>query len=395
VPAGRGTTMWRELAAVMFHRRFVLTLALAGALVAACGPGRGTVVSTSTPRPATPAAAASPTPPATPAYAGPLVAVLDHPFGADPNTLRLLRPDGTEAAHVALDPDAEAVATSGSLVLVAGAGKLHAYSRDGLTAAQMSLPGDTSTSLVRGLIGDTTGAHWLWSSVAQTSGSAVSSVYAAGGSAPPALVMKRTQNGTALQPVAWTAGGPVVSEEPLGIGGYVLFRRTFGAASRIDPTTGAVSALTPGNCAFSDMSADGTVACVLDGREGPQHGSGPVTLRILRPGHAATDVSLPAGMAQAGAAFFSADGSTLSLAMSPALGEGQEQIETDLVDVATGARHTFGPAGLIPNAWMPDGSLLAVRLPGVTGGDAGTYLVARNGTASLLCTASTVIGVLR
>ncbi|HEV7680240.1 MAG TPA: hypothetical protein VGQ42_16900 [Candidatus Dormibacteraeota bacterium] len=375
------------------HLRLIPALALGGLLATACGPGQHGAVD-GTPRPPTPTPAA-PTPTATPADTGALVAVLDHPFGAAPNSLRLLRPDGTEAARVALDPDAEAVATSGSLVLVAGAGTLHAYSRDGSTAGQVGLPGDASTSLVRGLIGDATGAHWLWSSVVQSSGTAVSSVYAGGGSAAPALLVKRSQGGTALQPVAWTAGGPVVSEEPLGIGGYVLFRRTFGAASRIDPGTGAVSALTAGDCAFSDMAADGTVACVVDGREGPRHGSGPVTLRILHPGHAATTVTLPAGMAQAGAAFFSADGSTLSLAMSPALGEGQEQIETDLVDVATGTRHAFGPAGLIPNAWMPDGSLLAVRLPGVGGGDAGTYVVAHDGTATLLSLATTVVGVLR
>jgi hypothetical protein len=208
--------------------------------------------------------------------------------------------------------------------------------------------------------------------------------------------MSRQSSGTALQPVAWSPAGPVVAEEPLGIGGYVLFRRTFGAAGLLDMATQAVRPLADADCAFSDMASDGTVACVLGGREGPSHWSGPVTLRLLRPGgRPPLDVPLPASVAQAGAAFFSPDGTSLSLAMSPALGEGQEQIETDLVDVATGTRHPFGPAGLIPAGWLPDGHLLAVRLPGVAGGDVGTYAVDRDGKATMVCAMPTVVGMLR
>jgi hypothetical protein len=93
---------------------------------------------------------------------------------------------------------------------------------------------------------------------------------------------------------------------------------------------------------------------------------------------------------------FRPDGHALTLAMSPALGEGSEQIETDLVDPATGARRAFGPSGLMPVAWLPDGRLLAVRLPGVSGGAAGTYVVSADGSSAvLLSPASTVVGVLR
>ena len=365
-------------------------LALAGTL-SACAAPHGAAT-------ATPAPTARATAGATPTAANPhlpLLAVLDHPFGASPNTLRLVRADGGgEVAAIALDPDAEAVATSGTLVLVAGGGTLHVYAADGAPAATLSLPGASSESLVRGLAGDATGTHWLWAMVTQSGGVATSSVDAAGPGTAPSPVASSRAAGSALQPLAWTAGGAVLSDEPLGIGGYVLFRRTFGAASLLDLATHATRPLTDAACAFSDLAADGSVACVLNGREAPNQG-GPVTLRVTRTGHAPLSVALPAGVAQAGAALFSPDGSKLTLATSPALGEGDEQISMELVDAASGARHPFGPAGLMPVAWLADGRVVAVRLPGVAGGDVGTYAVDSGGTATLLSTASTVIGVLR
>jgi hypothetical protein len=362
-------------------------LTVAG-LFAGCGPGSGAPVVT--PEPTAPTA----TPTSTPAIRLPLLAVLDHPFGAAPNTLRLLRIDtGAEVARLSVDPDAEAVTVAGSTVLIASAGHVQAIGPDGSAAAVVPLPG-SPTELVRGLVGDPTGSRWLWSSVAQSGTRATSQVYSAGRGQTPALVMSNTAAGRALQPLAWTAGGPVLSDEPLGIGGYVLFRRTFGSAGLLDLAGRTMRPLTDGSCAFSDLAADGSTACVLGGHEAPNNG-GPVTLRITRTGHPALDVKLPPSVAQAGAALFSPDGTLLSLATSPALGEGQEQIAMELVEVATGMHHAFGPAGLMPVAWLADGRLVAVRMPGVAGGEVGSYVVDRNGEATLVSTAATVVGVLR
>ena len=363
-------------------------LAVLGAAMAGCAPPHGGV----SPSPAV-ERTHTPSPTVAPAS---LVVVLDHPFGSAPNTLRLIRPDGVQVVAAPLDPDAESVAVSGDRLLVAGSGRLQELGRDGRYAQVSGLPGDPQNDLVRGLVGDGTGRHWLWSMVGTSAdGSTDTRLYRGGPGASPQLVLQRHENGSALQPVAWTAGGPVVSDEPLGIGGYVLFRRAFGAAARLGVDSGTVTPLTAQDCAFSDLAADGTVACILNGREGP-HGNGPVTLRLQRaPGATPLDVPLPSSVAQAGAAYFRPGGDVLTLATSPALGEGAEQIQAELVDVATGAHHPFGPGGLMPVAWMPDGTLLAVRLPGVAGGDAGTYLVNPDGNAALVSTASTVIGVLR
>jgi hypothetical protein len=364
--------------------RLVLPAAILA--LSACAPPHGTGPEHSG-SPATPVVSA------TPLTREPLIAVLDRPFGAAPNTLRLLRPDGVEVAETAVDPDAEAITAAGPRLLIAGAGKLQAIERDGTSSALPTLPGDATNDLVRGLVAKADGSAWLWSSVSQSDSGAESRLYLSGPRTPATLLLDRHEAGTALQPVAWTAGGPVVSEEPLGIGGYVLFRRTFGAASLLDVDARTLRPLASGDCAFSDLAVDGTVACVSDGREGP-HGDAPVTLHLLRGGHAAVSVALPASMRQAGAALFRPGGGVVSLAMSPALGEGQEQVETDLVDVASGARHAFGPAGVMPAAWLPDGRLVAVRLPGVVGGGAGTYVVAADGSAALISPASTVVGIL-
>jgi hypothetical protein len=363
----------------------------AGGVLSACGSVHGGAVDGPTPSPRA-LATATATPTTAPEL--PLLAVLDHPFGASPNVLRVLRPSGGgEVARIALDPDAEAVTTSGSLILVAGAGRLRAYAADGGTVASLHLHGGAD-ALVRGLAGDTAAGRWLWSEVAQSGESAVSTVYSAVPGGTPAVVLTSTANGQALQPLAWTAGGPVVSEEPLGIGGYVLFRRTFGSAGLLDVATRTVRPLTDGACAFSDMAADGSVACVLNGRESPNNG-GAVTLRVTRPSKPALTLALPSSVAQAGAALFSPDGTTLTLATSPALGEGGEQISLQLVDLAAGTRRPFGPDGLLPVAWLPDGRLVAVRLPGVAGGDSGTYVLDSSGGATLISTASTVAGILR
>ena len=343
-----------------------------------------------------PPATPRPTPSATPPPQ-PLVAVLDHPFGATPNTLRLVHLDGSVVASVNLDPDAEAITIAGRHVLIAGAGRVAEVDEEGNFSPLPTLPGSPQADIVRGLVAAPDGVHWLWASVNQSDSGADSRVFLGGSlasAASPTMVVERHSSGTALQPVAWTTAGPVLSDEPLGIGGYVLFRRTFGATSLLDLSTRKLQPLTDADCAFSDVAADGSVACVADGREGP-HGGGPVTLRLTRPGHAAVNVVLPGSVQQAGAAFFRPDGAVVSLGTSPALGEGQEQVETDLVDVATGARHAFGPAGVMPMGWLADGRLLTVRLPGVAGGDAGTYVLGADGTVTLVSTASTVVGVMQ
>jgi hypothetical protein len=85
----------------------------------------------------------------------------------------------------------------------------------------------------------------------------------------------------------------------------------------------------------------------------------------------------------------------LTLALSPALGESGEQVECDVVNARTGERHTLAPDGIAPVGWLPDGRLLAVRRPGVAGGEVGTYLVAPDGSALRMAHSAEAVGLRR
>jgi hypothetical protein len=352
-------------------------------ILSACGPRGGeTGAATTTGRAATSPAAAQ------------LIAVLDAPFGTLGNTVRLVEGDGIEVASAPVPADGESIAAAGQHVLVGGGGRLTAIGRDGVRRSLGGLPGDAAEQTVAGLIVSPDGGRWLWSSITQEAdGLAHSRLYVAGEGTAPRLLAERSELGRALRPVAWTAGGPVVADEPLGIGGYFLFRREVGPTSLVDIASASLRPLTTDDCAFSDLSANGAIACVRNGREGP-HGDEPPSLRLISAQGSITDVVCGAGTAQAGAAFFSGDGATVSLAISPALADGAERIETDVVDVKGGTRRSLGSAGLIPQGWLHDGRLLATRMPGVAGGEPGTYIVSLDGAATRIAAGSTVVGLL-
>lgn len=323
----------------------------------------------------------------------PLIAVLDSPFGTVPNAVRLVTADGVPVATAALAPDAEAVAAVGRRLLVAGGGHLRSIGPTGTVDDLGLLTDDGEGWLVRGLVGSPDGRAWAWAAVTQDAqGVAEVRIHVADLEGTRTL-LSRTETGRALQPVAWTRGGLVVADEPLGIGGYTLFRRTFGPTEVLDPRSGALRPLADASCAFSDLAADGRLACIVDGREGP-HGPGPVTLRLVG-GHGPTiDVPLPPPVAQAGAALFSPDAHLLTLATSPALADGAEVITDVLVDPATGSLRSLPVAGLTPTAWLDPERFLAYRSPETTGGPPGSYLVHPDGRATRLAAAWNVVGIL-
>jgi hypothetical protein len=352
--------------------------------IAACGSQPGSQSAT----PVAVQTAAAPS--ATPAPR-PLVAVLDHPFGTVANTLRLLRSDGIEVAATTVPASAEAIAMAGRRVLIAADGVIQAFDEHGGIAAIERLAPADPTDLVRGIIAAPDGSTWLWTVLHRDAdGSLHSRVYLGAQGAEPRLVLDRPDPDHALTPLMWSPAGPVVADDEVGIGGYILFRRSFGPASRIDIDHGSLIALSPADCALSDLAADGTVACVADGREGP-HGAGPVTLRLVS-STTPRQLTFTPDVVQAGAAYFSPDGEHLTVASSPALGSDAEQVATEVVDLPTLARHTLG-TGLVPVGWLDAATIVASRQQGFAGGDPGTYLLRLDGTSSLVSTASGVIGI--
>ena len=362
----------------------MIAVVAAGVLAAGCGQPR------SASGPAGPVSRS--------AQVAPLVAVLEAPFGSVPNAIRLVGLDGVEAARLPLPDDAEAVALGGHRLLVAGGGRLLGAELG--TSVPTSLPmietiaSDGPEALVRGLVVSPDGGRWLFSTVAQHGdGTLTSRIHLGGPGLADRVVVERTATGRALAPVAWTAGGAVIGDEPVGIGGYVLFRRTFGSTSLLNLDTGALRPLTGEDCAFSDLAADGAVACIAGGREGPNTG-GPVLLRIQPASGPAVEVRLPAGIKQAGAAYFSPDGPWVTLASSPATAEASEPVTDALVDRRDGSVHPLPASGLIPVGWLPGGRVLADRPSGIEGGDPGTWMITPEAGSTRLSTAPLALGVL-
>jgi hypothetical protein len=332
------------------------------------------------------------------AQATPLVAVLDAPFGSVPNTLRLVGLDGVEAARMPLPDDAEAIAVGGRRVLVAGGGRLLGAEVTGSVPTALAPLGTTGASgpdeLVRGLVISPDGHRWLFASVAQHGdGTITSRVHLGGVGGADRVVVERTAPGRALQPLAWTAGGAVVGDEPVGIGGYILFRHSFGPTSLLDVDKGTLRPLTAEGCAFSDLAADGSVACVVDGREGP-NGGGPVRLRIQPPTGAPVEVRLADTERQAGAAYFAPDGPWVTLASSPATAAASEPVTDALVDRRDGSVHPLPASGLVPVGWLPGGRILADRPTGIEGGDPGTWMITPAAGATRVSTAPYALGLL-
>jgi hypothetical protein len=361
------------------------------AALAACVLAAGCGQHGHDPGPAGPVSRAAQAPP-------PLVAVLDSPFGSVPNSLRLVGLDGVEAARLPLPDDAEAVAVSGRRVLVAGAGRLLGTTVGASVPAALApvetLPADGPDALVRGLVISPDGRSWLFASVIQHGdGTITSRIHRGGAGEPDRVLVEHTAVGRALQPVAWTAGGAVVGDEPVGIGGYVLFRRTFGPTSLLDAGSGVLHPLTGEDCAFSDLAADGSVACIVDGREGA-NGGGPVRLRIQPRSGTPVEVRLPPEDQQAGAALFSPDGAWVTLAGSPATAAENEPVTDLLVDRRDGSIHPLPASGLIPVAWLPGDRILADRPTGIDGGDPGTWILIPTAGASRLSTAPVALGPL-
>jgi hypothetical protein len=363
--------------AVTWAARVATLLPLAALLVACGRPSQGD----------------SPPPPpvSTPRPAAGVVALLDAPLGSLGNTVRVLRADGAQVSAAPLPDGTEAVALAGTRVLVAGGGRLSGLDAGGGLRDLGSL-GDDPDALTRGLVASPDGHRWMWASVSQDeSGTVHDTLRLAGDGMPPHTVLTRTESGAALQPVAWTGAGVVVADEPLGIGGYVIFRREFGPTSLLDPVTATLRPLLGDDCAYSDSGPTGSTACIVDGHEGA-HGNGPVTLHLISAGGGSLTLSLPGDIAQAGAAWFSPDGGRVTLASSPALANDSEVVHCMVLDAATARSVGACPDGLIPAGWLGADSFAAFRTPSTGGGEPGTYVVHGDGTATRIASGSQVVG---
>jgi hypothetical protein len=314
------------------------------------------------------------------------------PTSNQPGSISIFSEDGKSVRALALQPGTSVLAVAGARIFVRGAdGSLKAIRRDGSVEA-LGTAGNAPTG-IGGLVPSPDGKRWLWAS--QTADAASQSVYLAG----DALAMRTLATfpyPTVLEAYAWTPKGIFLDSLPMDYFGYRPFNTTFGAfggVRRLDPNSGTIQTVgTPSQCIFSDEAADGAIACfpTATGYFVPTRHA----VRIVASAGHVTDLSLAVPRFNfVGDAFFSPDGSMLTVAGATGVGDNSpqsgntnpkpEQYATDIVQTADGSISRFGPNGTRPamgrQSWLPDGHLVLWR-PDSVGGSPGLYVLDPHGT---------------
>ena len=310
--------------------------------------------------------------------AGPLVVALE---GKQPNfVVTLVTLQGREKLRYPLPSGFLPVSSGGNLVLLRdGQGHVRGLTADGSVRDLGTLPSSTATSPLI----SPDGKLWLWSADRwdQSTGIYHSIAYLGPVGEQGTAVDSSDEKSRDLRPFSWTARGPVVEHGAVGLGGYFVFYNASGPVALVEGGIGGASCcFDAGDCAFSDAAKDGSYACVS------QEGH---LLKIYR-GAQERSIPLPQpAFKLAGAAYFNPFSSAhLVVGGSPGLGPPGEQLETDLVDLATGSLKRVGPPNSRPApgpwAWLPDGSLL-LEVPDYSAGpNPGTYVVSPGGGATLI-----------
>ena len=335
----------------------------------------------------------SPTPTASPAPT--LLVVADpSPYpGQTPASVRFFRLDGTEVAHVTLAAGDQVVAATGTRVFVLSAnGKLRGLHRDG-SFEDLADFGNAGVVFVA----SPDGTRWLWSTSSSDGNTINSAIHIGGVGVAPRVIQSAstsTSEPRALRPYEWTAVGAFVEHGAVGIGGYIPYLAATGPVDQLDVDTGTATPIAGSTtCSFSDMSADGTIACFP---QKTQH-----TLRLVRRDGSVAEIPLSIPRFNlTGDAYFSHDAQLLTVAGAVGVGfQAQERYGTDLVkpldaSISRISLEGVRPAGFMRAAcWLADGSFVVYR-PDNTADAPGVFTVAPSGASTQISKSGVPVGVL-
>lgn len=342
-----------------------------------------------------PPASATRSPGPTAAPAPTLLVVADpSPYSAQtPASVRFFKLDGTEVSHVTLAAGDQVVAATGTRVFVLSTnGKLRGLHRDG----RFEDLADFGTAGVA-FVASPDGTRWLWSTSSSDGNTINSAIHLGGVGVTPRVIQSAstsTSGARALRPYEWTAVGAFVEHGAVGIGGYIPYVTATGPVDQLDVDTGTATAIAgSATCSFSDMSADGTVACFPQPR---QH-----TLRLVRRDGSVVDTPLSTPRFNlTGDAYFSQNGQLLTVAGAVGVGfSGQERYGTDLVkpvdaSISRISLEGVRPAGFMRAAcWLPDGSFVVYR-PDNSADGPGVFIVGPSGASTQISKSGVPVGLL-
>lgn len=351
--------------------------------LAACGTNAGNGVARVSPSASGAATSSSPSTTAL------LVVVDPSPTESTPGTIRLFGLDGHEASHLTLESNTAVVGVAGKRVFVIDQnGKLSAIHRDG----SFENLGNASAPFVS----SPDGTRWLWATATWQGSTITSAIHLSGDGLSPRVVETVTEEQRSLRPYEWTPAGVFVEHGAVGIGGYIPFIAATGPVDKLDLETNTVKPVAGSGdtCGFSDMSRDGTIACL----------PAPHAVRIVYPDGRKTEIPLSTPRFNlTGDAYFSPDGRQLTVA--GAVGSGAdhpngERFGIDLINVSDGAISRLSVDGVRPAeimraaCWLPDGSLVVYRPDYSVDGPA-VFLYGASGKSTPITTRGMPIGVLR
>jgi hypothetical protein len=367
------------------HRRTAVLTALVLAL-AACGSTQGAVKTASTGSASSSAAA--------PSAVAVLIVVAEEPVAGytnAPTLVRLMHPDGKEVDRLTVKQGTRVVRAAGARIFVIGDdGSLKAIHRDG----SVENLGSVGTG-ERGFVVSPDGKRWLWSTF---DGNTLSHVYLAGDGLAPRVVAQMQASDKSVHAYSWTSGGAFIDHPPpSGIGGYMPFEHSWGEVVRLDPAKFSTAPVQVGDCQFSDMARDETVACLTGSGQNRR------VIKVIRKDGTAKTIELAMPrFAQDGAAFFSRDGNLLSVAgaANVATNSQEEQFGTDVITTKDASIKRLAIDGVRPSdemqgqSWLDDGSLVVFRQDGAAGGPPGVFLVSPSGKVTQLGGRGTPIGLI-
>jgi hypothetical protein len=362
---------------------FLTTLVLA---LAACGSTQGASKTQGTASPSSTSTAA-------PSSSARLIVVAEEPtagYTNAPTPVRLMRPDGKEADRLTVKQGARVARAAGGRIFVVGdEGSLKAIRRDGSVEALGSL----GSGQPSGFVVSPDGKRWMWSTF--DGNTTVSQVHLAGDGLAPRVVAQMQAADKSVHAYSWTAGGAFIDHPPpSGMGGYIPFDDSLGQVDRVDLTTFSTMPAPRGDCGFSDMTPDETVACLTGSGQNVRG------ISIIRKDGTtkAIQLAMPR-FAQLGDAFFSRDGQMIPVGGS-ANATDPEQLGTDVITTKDGSIKRLAVDGVRPSnemqgqSWLDDGSLVVFRPDGAAGGPAGVFLVGPGGKVTQLGGRGTPIGVI-
>lgn len=221
-------------------------------------------------------------------------------------------------------------------------------------------------------------------------------VHLAGDGVNQRVVAESSDPNQSPEPFSWTPVGAFIERAAIQGIGDREFHLASGQVDELDEQTLTLHPVShTDQCAFSDLSKNGTLACFTSSNQ-IWH------LNLIAPDGRAQTVDLnPSSFPTAGDAYFSRDGGTLTVAGATGAGNqsGPNHFVTDLVTLRDASiRRVADYLRPSPDqnwqTWLDDASLVLWRLEGAAGGPPGVFVASTSGNVKKIFPGGFAIGIL-